>query len=77
MAELWDSFARSVLPANTSTVQRWEMRRAFYAGARGIMFKVIAGLASDEEPTNDDLVLMHDLQVELDDFALAVKEGRA
>jgi hypothetical protein len=53
------------------------MRRAFYAGAQGILFKVITSLASDAEPTAEDLVVMEDLECELSDFAEAVKAGRA
>jgi len=77
MAEQWDQFARAVLPANCATVQRWEMRRAFYAGAQGILLKVIASLAPEGEPTAEDLALMDDLERELSDFAEAVKAGRA
>jgi len=77
MAEQWDSYARRVLPANCSTVQRWETRRAFYAGAQGILHGVIAALASDHDPTPEDLKLMENLERELSDFALAVKDGRA
>lgn len=77
MAEQWDSFARAALPSGCSSDQRREMRRAFYAGAQAIMFKVIISLAPELEPTNDDLALMDNLQRELSDFAEAVKEGRA
>lgn len=77
MAEQWDQFARAVLPANTSTVQRWEMRRAFYAGAQGILFKIIASFAPESEPTEADLQIMTDLEQELSDFADAVKQGRS
>lgn len=77
MAEQWDSFARAVLPADAPAVQRQEMRRAFYAGAQGIMFGVIAALAPDSEPTTEDLKVMENLQTELNDFAESVKAGRA
>ena len=39
--EEWESFARAVLPPNCSTVQRWEMRRAFYAGAWAMLAGVL------------------------------------
>ena len=29
----WETFERQVMPANASTTQREDMRRAFYAGA--------------------------------------------
>jgi hypothetical protein len=41
------------------------------------MFKVLTSLASGEEPTEEDMRLMDDLLRELDDFAEAVKQGRA
>ena len=77
MAEQWDTFARAVLPKNASTVQRWEMRRAFYAGAESILFRVIQSFDPESEPTDADLKMMEDLDQELKDFAKAVKEGRA
>ncbi len=77
LAEQWDSYARTVLPKNASTVQRWECRRAFYAGAQGIMFGVIAALAPESEPTEEDLKMMDNLQKELEKFAQDVKDGRA
>ena len=77
MAEQWDSFARAVLPSGCSSDQRREMRRAFYAGAHAILFKVIMSLAPDSEPTSDDLAMMDNLQQELSAFAEAVKAGRA
>ncbi len=77
MAEEWDSFARKILPANCSAVQRQEMRRAFYAGAQSILFGIIAVFAPETEPTAADLQIMEDLHQELQDFGKAVKEGRA
>lgn len=77
MAEQWDTFARAYLPSGCSATQRREMRRAFYAGAQGILMKVIASLAPDGEPTTEDLALMDSLERELSDFAEAVKAGRA
>ncbi len=77
MAEQWDQFARAVLPPNAPAVQRQEMRRAFYAGAQGILFKVIQSFAPESEPTDADLQVMTDLERELSDFAELVKAGRA
>lgn len=47
LAEQWDSYSREVLPKNASTVQRWECRRAFYAGAGVLMGLVMYGLSPD------------------------------
>lgn len=77
MAEQWDSFARAVLSKDAPAVQRQEMRRAFYAGAQGIMFGVIMALAPESEPTPEDLQIMENLQTELDEFIELIKAGRA
>ena len=77
MAEQWDSFARAVLPRDAPAIQRQEMRRAFYAGAQGILHGVIAAFAPESEPTDEDLRMMESLEIELSEFAEAVKKGRA
>ncbi|HZT29697.1 MAG TPA: hypothetical protein VFA33_07440 [Bryobacteraceae bacterium] len=77
MAEQWDQFARAVLPPGVSEIQRREMRRAFYAGAESILFRVIQAFAPESEPTDADLQIMEDLHQELRDFGEMVKQGRA
>lgn len=77
MAEQWDVFARTVLPQGCSLLQKQEMRRAFYAGAQAILFKVITSFAPEEEPTEADLQIMENVYEELQDFASQVKQGRA
>lgn len=77
MAEQWDTFARTALPLIASAIQKQEMRRAFYAGAQGILHGVVGVLASDHEPTAEDMTVMSDLERELSDFAEAVKAGKA
>lgn len=77
MAEQWDQFARSIFTEKTPAVQRSEMRRAFYAGAQSILFRVIESFAPEAEPTDADLQVMQDLNDELQDFAKAVAAGRA
>jgi hypothetical protein len=77
LAAEWDNFARHVLPPSCSAVQRQEMRRAFYAGAESILFRVIQSFAPEAEPTEADLMLMSDVNQELIDFAAAVKAGKA
>ncbi len=77
MAEQWDSFARAVLPKDAPAVKRQEMRRAFSAGAQGILYGVIAALAPECEPTDEDLQMMANLEIELSAFAESVKKGRA
>jgi hypothetical protein len=77
MAEEWDKFARGVIPADAPKVQKQEMRRAFYAGAQSILFRVIQSFAPDSEPTDADVQIMENLHQELQDFAALVKAGRA
>ncbi len=77
MAEEWDKYARLVLPTNCPSVQKSETRRAFYAGAQSILFRVIQSFAPESEPTEADLKIMDDLHQELQDFAALVKAGRA
>ena len=77
MAEQWDKYARTVLPANCSPVQKQETRRAFYAGAQSILFSIIAAFAPESEPTAEDLQVMEDVDQELRDFGEAIRQGRA
>lgn len=77
MAEQWDQFSRRVLPVDASAVQKQEMRRAFYAGAQSILFRVIQALAPETEPTTEDIQVMEDVHQELQEFAKLVQQGRA
>jgi hypothetical protein len=77
MGEQWDEFARKILPPNCPNTQRIEMRRAFYAGAQAILFRVIVAFAPEAEPTAADLQVMDDLDQELQDFGKMIQEGRA
>jgi hypothetical protein len=77
MAEQWDQYARGVLPANCSPVQKQEMRRAFYTGAQAILWAIIGAFSPESEPTAEDLKVMEDVDQELRDFAEAVRQGRA
>ena len=76
IAELWDSYMRAVLPANAPTVQRWECRRAFYAGCEGLLRAIMKALEAGEDATDGDLRMMAGIEVELQKFARDVKEGR-
>lgn len=77
MAEQWDQFARGVLPANCPEDQRREMRRAFYAGAQAILFRVIEAFAPGSEPTEEDLLIMQGVHDELQEFGKLIQQGRA
>lgn len=77
MLEQWNEFSRRVLPVNASEVQRREMKRAFYAGAQAILFRVIVGFTPESDPTEEDLRMIDGIDRELQDFTEAVKAGRA
>jgi hypothetical protein len=75
--ELWDSYARDVVPKDAPTVQRWETRRAFYAGAQATFMSIISMLDPGTEPTEADLRKMDALDQELRTFKEEVRAGRA
>lgn len=77
MAEQWDQFSRSVLPKDAPLTQRTEMRRAFYAGAQAILFRVIDAFAPETDPTEEDLQVMQDVHDELQEFGKLIQQGRA
>lgn len=78
LLEEWNSFAAIVLSPECSAIQRTEIRRVFYAGAAGIMDKLMRSLGPDTgEPSKADLQVMMDFQRELESFARDMKEGRA
>ena len=76
MAEQWDQFSREVLPKGCSIEQRTEMRRAFYAGAKGILFRAIMAFVPENDITDNHRQIITDLLDELDQFAEMVKQGR-
>lgn len=75
--ELWDSYARDVVPKDAPIVQRWETRRAFYAGAQALFTSILTMLDPGEEPTEADLSKMDHLEEELTSFKEDVRAGRA
>lgn len=76
MAEQWDEFSK-ILPSNCSVVQKTEMRRAFYAGAQSIIYKLMNSFDAGSGPSDTDVTLMDDLTTELNEFADSVAMGRA
>jgi hypothetical protein len=75
--EKWEEFAAMVLPPGCSTVQRWETRRAFYAGVEGLFKLILVQLTPGPDPQTDDLQMFADMEAELADFAKRIKEGTA
>lgn len=58
VAALWDQFARRVLPARCSEVQRTEMRRAFYAGCFSLLTEMRGTLGRPDVPEDDGAAAM-------------------
>jgi hypothetical protein len=75
--EAWDDYLKRVIPHDASTVQRWETRRAFYAGAQALLASIITMLEPGTEPTEADLRNMDAIDTELKAFARDVREGLA
>lgn len=65
MKEVWNEFAQKCVPRNASGEQRKQLRKAFYAGAHQIFFRVMDGFAPESEPTEEDLQMVTDLYNEL------------
>lgn len=70
MIELWTSFEVQVINPRASAVQRQEMKMAFYAGAKGILDKLLTRLDPELEPTDNDLVAMDKIYDELLQFGV-------
>lgn len=73
----WAQYVERVLPANASSVQRSETRRAFYAGADVLFMSIMAGLDPEKEPTDADMARMAAIEAGLMEFAADVAAGRA
>ncbi|MGH6967801.1 MAG: hypothetical protein ACREEN_01680 [Stellaceae bacterium] len=74
---LWRTYAERVVPANASTAQRLECRRAFFAGAAGLFGQIMNNLDEGEEPTDADFARLDAIQAELEQFNSEVLAGKA
>lgn len=77
LAASWASLEAETFNAETSPLQRREMRRAFYAGALGFFEILISDLDPGDEPTDKDMNKVDNLQAELVRFAEALDRGEA
>lgn len=74
--ESWQSFALSVLPPDAPTVQKTEMRRAYYAGCWA-MLQDLKSLGEDAVSEDAGAAELDKLEAELREFQRNVREGRA
>src|SRR5436309_2385791 len=66
---------RSVMPDNISAIQIQETRRAFYAGASGLLCLILRQLEPGVEPTDNDLNMMNEIEAEIKEFAADIQKG--
>lgn len=77
MAAVWQGYAKHVMPPDAPPIQTQESRRAFYAGAQGLLGIVMKFLDPGEDPTDADLERFGKVVDELQRFADDVLEGKA
>jgi hypothetical protein len=77
VAEQWDEFELLTGVFRTSSIQRSEMRRAFYAGAASIFDAMIMSLDPGQEATEADLQYLTDLTNEMTNFGRDIAAGKA
>lgn len=63
----WQGYAK-LLPPDASDIQIRETRQAFYAGAAILFEAMMRMLDTGEEPTEQDMQRMTDIQRELSEF---------
>lgn len=77
----WRAFELVVLPERAPSIQREEMRKAFFAGAQHLWSSIMTFLDPGVEETPADLHRMDLIQKELDQFvkemerAMAIERG--
>jgi hypothetical protein len=68
MLEAWNDYSDKFIPKEAPAIQLNEMKKAFYAGAEILLFKMIIAFAPESEPTEADLQIMDDLHTEIKKF---------
>ncbi len=76
--EAWEGFDKSVMPDGASELQRTEMKRSFYAGAH-TLFSILMDESDDgdDEPTEENLHMMRDVQADIQQFVKDLRESEA
>ena len=76
VAAEWATYAEQIVPKGAPQVQVQETRRAFYAGAASVLFRINRLLEDDAEPTPADLQMMDDIEAELAEFGRDIEAGK-
>ena len=74
---LWRQYMERVMPVDAPQVQVQECRRAFYAGAHGVMAEIARLASPGDDVTPADDQLMESILAELVMFSREVGRGRA
>lgn len=77
LAQMWDGFARQVMPAGAPAVQRQEMRRAFYAGCWVMLMAMRNDLGSEQVSEEEGVAVLEGWMEECRRFQRDMLEGRA
>lgn len=64
----WKDYETKVLPPDCSDIQKFETKKAFYAGAGGLLDSLLKVLGPGADPTEADLSIMDGIQEELNDY---------
>jgi len=77
ISEQWDDFSLRVGLYNVSSIQRQEMRRAFYGGAASILAALVTELDDNREPTEADMEYISSLHREIGKYGEDLRAGNA
>lgn len=73
----WETFVEAIGLTAAPEVQRTDMRRAFFAGARAYSGFIMRHASGGDEPIQEDMAMMEALQVEMSAFLEDMMAGRA
>lgn len=76
LQEAWDRIAFVIFKPDTPEIQKTEMRRAFYAGAKTAL-TLIVEIADDIEDEEDAAIEVAKLDMECMAFAMKIQNGEA
>lgn len=75
IAAAWEQYRNLVMSQDASDTQLAETRLAFYAGAAACFGIVTSVEPGDDEPTDEELQLVTDLNDELNEHVASVQQG--
>lgn len=76
MNQGWESFERMVIPDDAGSIQRREMRRAFYAGAM-VMLEMCSSVGDPSISEDEGFAMLESWRKEGERFVAMMNMGRA